>query len=155
MTDRTVTLPAALILGLVATQTLAADGGAPDTTAQGALDGMVFVSTINVAEYDTPFADRMTFRDGTFFSEECQRHCDFGAEAYFTRVEADGIAFVADMACADAPQSVRWEGRVTGDRIEGTALWKVERFYWTVERQATFSGTLVPKPEEQAAIQTE
>lgn len=121
----------------------------------GALDGMVFVSTIEVEEYDRPFDDRMTFTDGTMFSEECQRACDFGAWDYQARVEGDAIAFVADMSCSDAPQSVRWEGRVTGDRIEGTAHWKVKRLYWTVERHATFEGVLVKGSDGQAAILTE
>lgn len=151
MRPRPMTRHLTLLIGLCASQAWATEDGAPGQAPRGALDGRTFVSTIAVDQYDEPFDDKMTFENGTFLSEECQRQCDFGAEDYFTRVEGDSIAFVAQLICPDAPQSVRWEGRVTGDRIEGTALWKVERFYWTVERRATFSGTLVPEPEEQAA----
>jgi hypothetical protein len=139
---------------IAATQA-AATPVATGTGAHGVLDGMVFVSTIDVRDYDTPFNDRMTFSNGTFFSEECQRRCNFGTAPYFTRLEGDSVAFVTDMVCPDAPQSVRWEGRITGDRIEGTAHWKVERFYWTVERHATFSGRLEPGADRQAAYQAE
>jgi hypothetical protein len=143
MPRRTASLAAALAAGLAAAPPVAAD------PASGPLDGLTFVSTIEVDAYDTPFDDRQTFADGTFLSEECQRRCDFGAAPYYTRREGDAVAFVVEMTCADAPQHVRWEGRVVGDRIEGTAVWTVERFYWTVVRTATFSGVLVP--EEQAA----
>lgn len=121
----------------------------------GPLDGLEFVSVIEVAQYDAPFEDRMVFADGTFFSEECQRRCDFGAHPYTAWREGDTIHFTATLTCADAPQSVTWQGRVTGDRIEGSALWRVERFYWTVERQGTYSGTLVAAPERQAALGAE
>lgn len=120
--------------------------------AAGPLDGLEFVSVIQVAQYDAPFEDRMVFADGTFFSEECQRRCDFGAQPYTAWREGDTIHFTATLTCADAPQSVSWRGRVTGDRIEGSALWRVERFYWTVEREAIYDGTLVAAPERQAAL---
>ena len=150
MTRHAFILSAILAAGLALPDAVAAEGDA-----RGALDGLVFVSTIDVIGADRTFPDRKTFADGTFFSEECQRVCDFGAAAYYTRAEGAGIAFVVDMACSDAPQSVRWEGVVTGDRIEGTALWKVERMYWTVERHATFEGRLVKGPDRQAAIAVE
>ena len=133
----------------------ASDTAADGDAVQGALDGMEFVARIDVDAYDTPFDDRQVFANGTMFSEECQRRCDFGAHPYFTRIEGDSIAFVSDMSCADAPQYVRWEGRVTGDRIEGTAHWTVKRFYWTVERFAKFSGQLVPANEAQASVRSE
>ena len=150
MTGRAVVLSAILAAGLTLPNVGVAEGDI-----RGALDGLVFVSTIDVTGTDRRFPDRKTFSDGMFFSEGCQRACDFGAHAYYTRAEGDGTAFVVDMACSDAPQSVRWEGRVTGDRIEGTVLWKVERLYWTVERHATFEGRLVKGPDRQAAILTE
>ncbi len=130
---------ATLALGLAPGRPVAAD------VASGALDGMTFVATITVDAYDAPFPDRQIFDEGTFLSEECQRRCDFGRVPYHTRREGDAIAFVAEMRCADAPHHVRWEGRVTDGRIEGTAVWTVERFYWTVVRHATFSGVLAPE----------
>ncbi len=148
-------LPAVLMASLALPAAGAPEGGRSTDAARGALDGLVFVSTIDIEGSDRRFSDRKTFADGTFFSEECQRACDFGAAPYYTRAEGDAISFVVDMACSDAPQSVRWEGRVTGDRIEGTAHWKVERLYWTVERRAAFEGELVAAPERRAANPTE
>ena len=147
MTPRPCILSAILTVGLALPVAAVAE--------DGALDGLVFVSTIEVLGTDRKFSDKKTFADGMFFSEECQRACDFGAWDYQAQVEEDGVSFVVDMSCSDAPQSVRWEGRVTGDRIEGTALWKVRRFYWTVERHATFEGELVKGPDRQAAIAAE
>ncbi len=155
MTRRAFAFSAILAASLALPGAVFAEGDARPEAAHGLLDGLVFVSTIEVLGTDRQFPDRKTFSDGMFFSEECQRACDFGAHAYYTRAEGDSTAFVVDMACSDAPQSVRWEGRVTGDRIEGTAHWKVERLYWTVERHATFEGMVVKGPDRQAAILTE
>lgn len=155
MTRPAIAVTFSLMIGCLPVHALADDASSTSGIVKGALDGKAFVSTIMVDQYDRPFQDRLVFKDGAFFSEECQRQCDFGWEDYYTRVEGDSIAFVVDMVCEDAPQSVRWEGRVTGDQIEGTAVWKVERFYWTVERHATFSGSLDDAPEEQAAILAE
>ena len=128
------------------------EAGAETAKASGALDGLVFVGTMDVDVYDAPFEDRLTFRDGLFHSEECQRACEFGAQKYYTRRVGEGIEFRAELICPDAPQRVLFEGRVIGDRIEGTALWTVERFYWTVQRHAVFSGTLATDAQGQAAL---
>ena len=155
MSRLTLFVPLAFCAALSSPVAAAGTAAPPSGDVRAALDGKVFITTIDVEQYDKPFDDRIVFDAGTFFSEECQRRCDFGTGDYYTRVEGDGIAFVAEMACADAPHFVRWEGRVTGDRIEGEVLWVVERFYWTQERQATFSGRLEDGPERQAAILTE
>lgn len=120
--------------------------------ASGVLDGKVFVGTMHVDTYDKPFEDALHFDQGLFLSEECQRACDFGQTPYFTRREGDSIAFVVSTSCSDAPHSVQWEGRVTGNKIEGTVIWKSKRFYGTFTRNGTFSGTLQDTPEEQAMI---
>jgi hypothetical protein len=124
----------------------------PDSGARGALDGAVFDSVLTVDQYDAPFIDRMTFARGMFYSEECQHACDFGWADYHSRSEGDATAFVIEMTCSDAPQSVRWEGRVIGDRIEGDVVWTVERFYWSVRRTGRFEGRLVATDDRQAAI---
>jgi hypothetical protein len=144
-----------LALGLALSPAGAANSGTPTDKGGGVLDGLVFVTTMRVDEYDAPFDDRITFDNGAFHSEECQRACDFGWTAYYTRQEGDSVAFIVETACSDAPQSVRFTGRVTGSRIEGSAVWTTERFYWTVQRNATFSGTLASEPAGTASLQTE
>lgn len=145
----------AALLALTALPLAAEAPPPPGTGARGALDGMVFDSVLEVDQYDVPFIDRKTFAEGMFYSEECQNACDFGWADYHTRVEGEAIAFVIEMTCSDAPQSVRWKGRVIGDRIEGHAVWTVERFYWTVQRTGRFEGRLVATDDRQASIARE
>ena len=54
--------------------------------------------------------------------------------------DGDVITFSASMTCKDAPQTVHWQGTIKGDEISGTAHWIVNRFYWTVQRHATYAG---------------
>lgn len=127
--------------------------GAPAADAlRGLLDGKIFLSTLHVAEQDRVFEDQMTFDAGLFQSAECQRQCDFGKTAYHAENDGDAIVFRVQTTCKDAPQSVEWEGRVVGDSIEGTAIWKVKRFYWRIERRAVFSGSLAYSSAPQATL---
>jgi hypothetical protein len=116
---------------------------------------MVFVGIMDVGSYDEVFEDRLTFQQGRFVSAECQRVCDFGETPYSTRFDGTAIAFSVTTRCKEAPHSVQWEGRVIGDRIEGTVVWTVNRFYWTVQRHGTFSGKLQPAPDRQATNDTQ
>lgn len=144
---------AAACAALGLTLALAAAPAPAGPAASGPLDGMTFVATLLVDAYDAPFDDRLSFADGMFFSEECQRRCDFGWVPYHVRQEGDAIAFIAEMTCADAPHHVVWSGRVTGDGIEGEALWTVERFYWTIRRNATFTGARAADAAAGGAVQ--
>lgn len=147
--SRSLCVAGALALGASLAHATDSTGTAPE--ASGRLDGMTFTTTMLVDQYDAPFEDVIRFRDGMFHSAECQHACDFGWTAYYTREEGDGIAFTATYVCETSPQTVRFEGRVTGDGIEGKAFWQVERFYWTVERRATYTGRLTPAAGDQAA----
>ena len=152
---RTALLCALVAQFATAGASMATDAGQPAAGDSGALDGRVFEATMVVDQYDAPFEDRITFKDGMFHSEECQRACDFGWTPYYTRREGDAIAFVVETACSDSPQSARWEGRVVGDRIEAEIVWTVERFYWTVQRNATASGSLAAATGGGAVVLTE
>jgi hypothetical protein len=46
------------------------------------------------------------------------------------------------MTCEEAPHTVTWQGRIEGDRVTGSGLWRTERWYWTLERNAVYEGSL-------------
>jgi hypothetical protein len=109
----------------------------------GALDGLTFDTRMSVAENGATYDSRFSFRDGQFYSVRCNTACDFGWTEYESWEEDGATHFSVVMTCSEAPHTVTWQGRVVGDRVEGSGVWRTERWYWTVVRNAVYDGALV------------
>ncbi len=83
------------------------------------------------------------FREGTFLSTECQRTCGYARSTYWVLFEEDAVRFVSEARCPEKNATIVWKGVVRGDEIEGTFTWTKERWYWTIEKDFWFKGTLV------------
>lgn len=110
----------------------------PRATAAPTLDGKTFQVRV-VDPQGKEDTDTLLFRDGTFRSTACDRY-GFTAAPYTVEVRPDGaMAFKSDSRSPSEGRN-QWEGRVLGDRVEGS-------FTWTKEGQApvkyTFDGRAV------------
>ena len=102
---------------------------------EGPLDGMTFA----VALFEDP---RQDFADGTFVSKECEIRCKYPARPYFVRASEGGTEFVSETKCPYKNAWITWRGRYEDGKISGVATWRLERWYWTVEREIAFAGEL-------------
>jgi hypothetical protein len=117
---------------------LAAEGAART----GPLDGLSFDTDMHVAENGATYESRFSFRDGQFYSVRCNEACNFGWTEYDSWEEGGATHFLVVMTCEEAPHTVTWQGRIEGDRVTGSGLWRTERWYWTLERNAVYEGSL-------------
>lgn len=118
---------------------VAAEGPGPT----GALDGLTFDTLMHVAENGATYESRFSFRDGQFYSVRCNMACDFGWTDYDSWEDGAATRFRVVMTCDEAPHTVTWEGRVDGDTVVGSGVWRTERWYWTVTRNAVYEGARV------------
>lgn len=108
----------------------------------GFLDGKTFRGELGPVGKPADVEDIFVFEDGTFLSKECERRCNYPASAYFVRRQDDGIAFVSETRCPTKDATIVWRGVVDGETVSGRLTWTVKRWYWTVEKEFWFSGTL-------------
>ena len=108
----------------------------------GILDGKTFKGRIGPRGKPADVEDTYVFADGTFVSVECELRCDYPARPYFVRENGNAIEFVSETKCPYKDAKIVWRGKVEGDSIEGVATWTMSRWYWTIEKEFTFSGTL-------------
>ena len=108
----------------------------------GILDGLTFTS--RNGQYGKPgdHSDTLIFKDGTFVSTDCEKNCNYPAQAYFTRHVGDKIEFISETRCLTQDAEIVWRGVVDGKNIEGTYSWRSSRWYWTIEKEFWFKGSL-------------
>ncbi|NIR31544.1 MAG: hypothetical protein GWN84_19980 [Gammaproteobacteria bacterium] len=147
-------LLAAFVLGLLAhlgcaqaeeARALPTPTNAPSSLSS-VLDGMTFAGQIGPIGKAAFTKDVWKFREGTFVSTECEKTCGFERSSYWVLFEQDAVRFISEARCPDERATILWKGVVRGDEIEGTFTWKKERWYWTIEKDFWFKGTLV-EPE--------
>jgi len=109
-----------------------------------ALDGQVFYTTDKIKETGEVVQDELHFTDGKFQSSMCQTYCDFGWSEYRTWSEGNVIHFTTSTACPDAPHTVVWYGKVTGDVVRFEGTWTTRRWYWTRQINAIGEGSVSP-----------
>lgn len=107
------------------------------------LDGMTFKSSLGPTGKPADTDDVLIFEDGYFVSEECARRCGYGKAEYWVRPQNDGIQMRAEVPCANSDAVMYWQGTVRGNKIEGSFIWVNKRWYWTFEKEFSFSGRLV------------
>ncbi len=90
--------------------------------ADDSLDGKAFL--VKLSEHgknDEATDDELIFKDGTFFSVDCEQY-GFGSAPYEARSKDGTIAFKSTLT-SDKEGKAEWEGKVKGDKIAGTFIW--------------------------------
>lgn len=106
------------------------------------LDGMTFLSVLGPLGKPADVKDTLVFKDGNFFSTECDKKCNYPARPYFIRHAGDKIEFISETRCPYKDAKIVWRGAVQNERIAGVFTWTISRWYWTVEKDFWFSGKL-------------
>lgn len=106
------------------------------------LDGMTFYSDLGPLDKPADVKDTLVFKDGTFLSTECEKKCNYPARPYFIRHAGDKIEFISETRCPYKDAKIVWRGTVDNGIIKGVFTWTISRWYWTVEKDFWFSGTL-------------
>lgn len=117
------------------------------------LDGRVFVGKIGVkGNPDT--ADKLHFRDGQFWSERCIQ-CGFNPGPY--EAHKVGATIYVRGRLSGSGGTFDYSGTIVGDTAQMDIKWTKSRWYWTIERDWAFAGTLQPAdqaPAVEAAART-
>lgn len=133
---------------LVAAPAIGAESVPPPTAEavfRSALDGKVFVVDYGPLGKPSLGRDVLTFADGTFASQGCER-LGFAAAPYWLRVEGPVVHFRAEMTSAEHG-TLAFTGRVENGGIEAASLWTRERWYRTVLLQSWYLGRLAAPDE--------
>lgn len=115
---------------------------AAEVGGSGVLDGMTFSGLMGAAEDGEPVEDNFIFDNGTFMSTECDRRCGYPARPYFVRNVGEKIEFFSESNCLYKDAKIVWHGTVEDGTIRGVSSWTVNRWYWTIEKEIPFHGTL-------------
>ncbi|MEL8054630.1 MAG: hypothetical protein AAGK66_00610 [Pseudomonadota bacterium] len=116
------------------------EGGWENT---GALDGMTFRIYGEVPSRSAVLEDEIIFRDGTFMSTDCENYCAFGWSDYQTKTVDGVIHFTTTALCPDAPHTVVWHGRISGDEVVIDSTWTTRRWYWTNQIEVRATGAVL------------
>ena len=115
-----------------------------DWATTGALDGRTFQIYGEDPGSGAVLEDDIVFRNGTFQSADCENYCNFGWSDYQTKTIDGVIHFTSTAICPDAPHTVVWYGRVTGDDVVIDGTWTTRRWYWTNQIEVKAEGAIVP-----------
>jgi len=119
----------------------------------GPLDGMTFTGMLGPDGKPKDIEDSFVFANGTFVSKECELQCGYPARPYFVRKNGNQTEFVSETKCPYKDAKIVWRGTVEGNTIKGVSTWTVKRWYWTVEKDFEFAGTLVNQSTPVASTQ--
>ncbi|MFT5731265.1 MAG: hypothetical protein ACI8PB_005462 [Desulforhopalus sp.] len=101
--------------------------GSPNVE-KGVLDGMVFVGHVGPKGGDANGEDEVVFQDGQFLSTSCSKY-GFGSAPYTVSRKGNGIIFTA-VTLSPKNGQIYWKGKVVGEKVVATYIWKKERWYW-------------------------
>lgn len=118
---------------------------AAEAVFRSALDGKVFVVDYGPLGKPSLGRDVLTFADGAFASQGCER-LGFAAAPYWLRVEDDAVYFRAEMTSVEHGTLV-FTGRIENGGIEVASLWTRERWYRTVLLESWYRGRLAAPDE--------
>jgi len=100
---------------------------------------MQFVGPLRIGGDVVPPDDVLSFKDGKFSSKTC-RGFGFAPAPYWVRRDADGLHFRAELK-SPGHGKIQFKGTFNGERLIAAAVWKKERWYWTLKQQIAFTGT--------------
>jgi hypothetical protein len=150
---------AAFLLGnwiLLADESVTEESDAPQVqhpVSSGILDGMTFASDLGPVGKPADVKDNLVFDNGMFVSTECERRCNYPASAYFVRKKGDATEFISRSRCPSKDATIVWSGEVKDGKIKGIATWTSSRWYWTVETDIAFEGTLTERASPIANVE--
>ena len=101
---------------------------------------MSFVGTLGPEGEPGDRDDIIHFADGQFWSEGCVP-CGFPPGPYWVRFAEDGIHFRGELSSADNGE-FSYTGVVKGNRLTVTLNWRKDRWYWSIDRNFWFAGTM-------------
>ncbi|HSC33822.1 MAG TPA: hypothetical protein VLG45_00985 [Thermodesulfobacteriota bacterium] len=93
-------------------------------SADDSLDGRSFSVELTEANKNETTKDEMIFKDGTFFSAECEQY-GFTPAPYESRSKDGAVMFKSTLTSGKEGKT-EWEGSVKGDEISGTMFWSKE-----------------------------
>ncbi|MEE4379122.1 MAG: hypothetical protein V2J55_16650 [Candidatus Competibacteraceae bacterium] len=117
------------------TSALQGDGSGP-------LDGMTFTGMLGPEGKPKDIEDSFVFENGTFVSKECELRCQYPPAPYKVHRANGQTVFVSETRCPYKDAKIVWRGTLDGNTISGVSTWTVKRWYWTVEKNFEFVGTL-------------
>jgi hypothetical protein len=88
------------------------------------LDGRSFSVELTETNKNETTKDELIFKDGTFFSAECEQY-GFTPAPYESKSKAGATLFKSTLASGKEGKT-EWEGSVKGDEISGTMFWSKE-----------------------------
>lgn len=94
-------------------------------SADDALDGKTFAVKVTEHGKDgAPSDDELIFKDGTFFSSDCEQY-GFSPAPYSASTDSGTTTFESTLL-SEKEGKTQWKGTVTGDDITGTFVWSKE-----------------------------
>lgn len=131
-------LPASILLALIGTWLSPTVGAEP--ALHGPLDGRVYTGSFGPAGETADTPDTIGFRDGRFWSCHCAP-MGFRPGEYWVRYVGEAIHFTGRMESDDSG-TFDFTGVVRGEAVEVSLRWRKERWYWSIERDFRFTGTI-------------
>ena len=107
------------------------------------LDGLTFIGKHGPKGKPADAKDTFAFKDGEFVSQEGEAMCKSPACPYFIRHVGNTIEFISETICPEKNARIVWRGTVDGETIKGVFHWTSKRWYWTIEKDFWFEGTLI------------
>ena len=92
--------------------------------ADDSLDGRSYLVELTDTNKNEATKDELIFKDGTFFSTECEKH-GFTPAPYESKSKAGVVMFKSTLTSVKEGKT-EWEGSVNGDEITGTMFWSKE-----------------------------
>jgi hypothetical protein len=115
---------------------------AAEDSGSGILDGMTFSGQVTSNGEPLDVIDKWVFAHGTFESTECSNRCNYPPAPYFVRHVDEAVEFVSESRCLDRNAKIVWRGTIDNATVKGTMTWTQSRWYWTIEKEFGFEGTL-------------
>jgi hypothetical protein len=144
-----VTRTVAMLLMLAPTLAHAQTADSKPSLASGPLDGMSFAGVFGPENGRDDRDDVLYFDDGQFWSEKCVA-CGFKPGPYWVRFDDAAVHFRGELESDDRGRFT-YTGVVRDERISVRINWRLDRWYWTIDKDFRFEGTLAATPQTIAA----
>lgn len=121
-------------------RSVAATSSDDATGITGVLDGLIFAGQLKSVDGTNTLDDTLHFSEGHFWSSGCIK-CSFMPGDYWTRRNGEAVEFHGVL---ESPERGRftYRGTVVAGRLEAKIHWLRERWYWTVDRDYVFEGSV-------------
>jgi hypothetical protein len=128
------TIPRIVVAAVAAALTTGLTRPSAGADAPVTLDGKTFVGeTAEKGKSAQSSPEEIVFKDGTFRSKACDAY-GFTEAAYTVKTRYGAAIFSAETHSPNEG-TIRWKGKVEGDKLEGT-------YIWTKEGQPPMEGTV-------------